>query len=376
MKITILQGAFLPVPAIRGGAIEKAWNSLGQIFSKEGHEVTHVSRRCDGLKEEEWIGGVHHLRVSGFDSVQNKWLLKLKEWFYVYRARKVLPASDILVTHTFWAPLMLDPQQYGKIYVHVGRYPKGQFKFYSKASRFQVPTIAIKGAVKKEIPYRDKEISVLPYPLDWDVKSYANYETRPKRMLYLGRLHPEKGVLELVNAFHEVSLKLRGEWCLRVRGPWKIEQGGGGRKYLSDLQKVAKLSRGTIEILDPTFSQIELINELEASRFFVYPSLAEKGETFGLAVLEAMSCGSVPIVSSLPCFKDLVASQKTGYVLDPLASNIEKSLSRILFDAIQSVDVAKLYSSRCLERAKEFELDRVAQNYLEDFSSMLTEKES
>lgn len=376
MKITILQGAFLPVPAIQGGAIEKAWNSLGQAFSKQGHEVTHVSRRCDGLEEDEWIGKVHHLRVKGFNTVQNKWLLKLKEWFYVYRARKVLPPSDILVTHTFWAPLMLDPQQYGKIYVHVGRYPKGQFKFYSKASRFQVPTIAIKGAVKKEIPYRDKEISVLPYPLDWDVKSYGNYETRPKRMLYLGRLHPEKGVLELVNAFRDVSVKLRGEWRLRVRGPWKIEQGGGGRKYLSDLQKVAKLSRGTIEILDPTFSQVELINELEGSRFFVYPSLAEKGETFGLAVLEAMSCGSVPIVSSLPCFKDLVVSKKNGYVLNSSVSNIEKSLSLILCDAIQSPDDARSYSSKCLERAKEFELDRVSKNYLEDFTSMLRQKES
>jgi glycosyltransferase involved in cell wall biosynthesis len=157
--------------------------------------------------------------VKGFDSVQNKWLLKLKEWFYVYRARKVLPPSDILVTHTFWAPLMLDPQQYGKIYVHVGRYPKGQFKFYGKASRFQVPTIAIKEAVKKEIPDRDREISVLPYPLEWDVKSYANYETRSKRILYLGRLHPEKGVLELVNSFRDVSEKLPSEWRLRVRGP-------------------------------------------------------------------------------------------------------------------------------------------------------------
>ncbi len=49
-------------------------------------------------------------------------------------------------------------------------------------------------------------------------------------MLYLGRLHPEKGVLELVNAFRDISPKQRSDWCLRVRGPWKIEQGGGGKK--------------------------------------------------------------------------------------------------------------------------------------------------
>ena len=53
MRITILQGAFLPVPALRGGAIEKAWESLGQEFSRNGHEVTHVSRLCDGLPESE-----------------------------------------------------------------------------------------------------------------------------------------------------------------------------------------------------------------------------------------------------------------------------------------------------------------------------------
>ncbi|WP_407678210.1 hypothetical protein [Candidatus Seribacter sulfatis] len=65
MKITILQGAFFPVPAIQGGAIEKAWEVLGQAFVAAGHTVTHISKRHPELPDNEYIGAVHHLRVSG-----------------------------------------------------------------------------------------------------------------------------------------------------------------------------------------------------------------------------------------------------------------------------------------------------------------------
>ena len=74
MKITILQGAFLPVPAIRGGAIEKAWERLGREFVKLGHQVTHISRLCDGLPKEEEIEGVHHIRIEG---VRMRWITRL-----------------------------------------------------------------------------------------------------------------------------------------------------------------------------------------------------------------------------------------------------------------------------------------------------------
>ena len=37
MKINILQGAFLPVPPIRGGALESAWQLLAEEFVKFGH---------------------------------------------------------------------------------------------------------------------------------------------------------------------------------------------------------------------------------------------------------------------------------------------------------------------------------------------------
>ncbi|MDG0963422.1 MAG: hypothetical protein P8O23_00025 [Opitutales bacterium] len=230
MKITILHGAFLPVPAIRGGAIVKAWDALGQEFARTGNKVTQISRRCDGLAEEEWIDGVRHLRVNGFDSVRNPMLLKIKEFFYIWRVKKVLPYADILVTHAFWAPILISNKKYGKMYVHVGRYPKGQFKFYSNAGRFQVPTRAIKKALNREIPYRARSVSVLPYPLDWKVDSRDNFSGRPQNILYLGRIHEEKGVFELVHAFKNISLPDRKGWKLVIRGPWRTEQGGGGRK--------------------------------------------------------------------------------------------------------------------------------------------------
>jgi glycosyltransferase involved in cell wall biosynthesis len=376
MKITVLHGAFLPVPAIRGGAIGKAWNALSQEFVRAGNEVTQISRRCDGLARDEQIGKIRHLRVDGFETTRNPILLKWKEFFYVWRARKVLPRADILVTHAFWAPILFSKKKYGRIYVHVGRYPKGQFKFYSKASRFQVPTQAIAEAVKSEIPDRGQSISVLPYPLDWKVDSKDNFSDRPQRILYLGRIHPEKGVYELIRSFKNIPSKKRRGWRLTIRGPWRTGQGGGGQNYMDKLKGAIKNRSSEIEILDPTFSSSELKNDLENTRLFAYPSLAEKGETFGLSVLEAMSCGCVPIVSALECFRDFVKPQKNGYVFDHRCEDIEKTLSLVLRNAIHSPTENQVFSALCSQRAKEYELERLSKKYLQDFSRLLATKDS
>ena len=376
MKITILQGAFFPVPAIQGGAIEKAWEALGQAFASAGHNVTHISKRHPGLPDSEYIGAVHHLRVRGFKSVQNPYLLKLKELLYVLKVRSVLPPADILVTHSFWAPLLLPQKKYGKIFVHVGRYPKGQLKFYTKASRFQVPTTAIARAVENEVPGRSNDISILPYPLSWNIDCNYEYAKRPKTILYLGRIHAEKGILELINAFRSIPLADREGWKLLIRGPWRMDQGGGGKNYLSKINNAIQDCGSQIEILEPTFSSAKLKIELEKTRLFVYPSLAEKGETFGLAVLEAMSCGCVPLVSSLECFQDLVVENENGYIFDHRSNSLESNLSSALLQSIQETNQNMVFSSRCLKKAKGFELDRLALQYIGDFNNLLSKKDS
>jgi glycosyltransferase involved in cell wall biosynthesis len=376
MKITILQGAFLPVPAIQGGAIEKAWEVLGQAFAVAGHNVTHISKRHSEFPDSEYIGAVHHLRVRGFKSVQNPYLLKLKEFLYVLKVRSILPPADILVTHTFWAPLLLPQKKYGKIFVHVGRYPKGQLKFYTKASRFQVPTSAIARAVENEVPNRSDDICILPYPFSWKIDCNSDYSKRPKTILYLGRIHAEKGILALVNAFKNIPLADRKGWKLLIRGPWRAEQGGGGENYLSKINNAIQDCGSQIEIQEPTFSSVELKNELEKARLFVYPSLAEKGETFGLAVLEAMSCGCVPLVSSLECFQDLIVENENGYIFDHRSKDLVRSLSLTLLKSMQGTNQNTVFSSRCLKKAKEFELDRLALQYIGDFTNLLSKKDS
>ena len=49
MRISIVSGFFLPVPAVSGGATEKTWHGLAKDFAAQGHSVTLVSRRWPGL---------------------------------------------------------------------------------------------------------------------------------------------------------------------------------------------------------------------------------------------------------------------------------------------------------------------------------------
>ena len=94
MKITIVLGAFLPVPPIMGGAVEKVWFALAQEFARRGHEVVLVSRALPELPRSETRAGVKHLRVRGFDIPRSLIWLKFLDLIYSIRAMSVLSASS------------------------------------------------------------------------------------------------------------------------------------------------------------------------------------------------------------------------------------------------------------------------------------------
>lgn len=371
MKITIVLGAFLPVPPIMGGAVEKAWFSLGQEFAKAGHEVVQISRALPQFPKTETIAGVQHIRVAGFDTPPSLVRLKFLDLLYSLRVRFVLPSADIIVTNTFWLPMLLRNERRGKVYVHVARYPKGQMRFYSRAARLQTPSQPIARAITSEAPSLERKVRVIPYPrpqsISHDVPSPLS--ARDKTIVFVGRVHPEKGVHVLLDAFVRNSAVLAG-WKLLVIGPVEISQGGGGAEYLRRLQSIAARAPDRVELRGPVFEAAQLEREFRGARLFVYPSLAERGETFGLAALEAMTHGCAVLLSRLECFHDFVSENETGFFFDhhtqDPAQSLAEKLSGLLADESRLARVAEAG----YRRSEEFTLAKIAARFLEDFASL------
>lgn len=397
MKITIVQGAFLPVPARLGGAVEKVWFELGREFSRRGHEVVHVSRSWEGLpaRERDADSGVEYRRVSGFDTPRS--LLRLKALDLVYSARVLrhLPRADILVTHTFWLPVLCRDASRGRLYVHVARYPKGQLRFYSRAARLQTVSGAVLDAMREQAPALADRMNVIPYPLlpplpaadadtDDDDDAAEQRRRRPDRertVLYAGRIHPEKGIGLLLEGFHRFLTRNPGvPWRLALVGPWEARHGGGGESYWRELRQQAAtlgLGEAQVEWVGPVFDPAALAEHYRAAALFVYPSLAARGETFGVAPLEAMAHGCPVLVSGLACFRDFIADGRTGFVFDHLradaADALAAALGRLLCDAPE--ECARVAQAG-RAKAREFTLARVADAFLTDFASLLPARET
>lgn len=369
MKITIVQGPFLPVPALRGGAVEKMWFGLGPEFVARGHEVTHVSRQCDGLAASEKIGGVNHVRVRGYDRPARTAASLVLDYFFARRAARAAPDAEVIVTNTFWAPVVLQ-KKHGEIYVDVQRMPKGQMKLYRRAARLRANSSAVEEAIVAEAPAMHDRVRVIPNPLPFAPARPVEWAAKEKTVLFAGRIHPEKGIELLLEAWAQLRAggRLVG-WNLVLVGPVKSSEGGGGEEWAEGLRR--RFEAADVSWRAPIYDTAELNQLYERATVFAYPSLAVKGETFGLAALEAMAWGAVPVVSGLACFRDFIVDGQNGWVFDHtgeavtrLAESLERAMqpgSRALAD--RAVAVRESHSTRTIAAA-----------FLDDFAELVAKR--
>lgn len=367
MKITIVQGAFLPVPPIQGGAVEKRWFLLGQEFARQGHDVTHISRLYGDLPESEQIAGVHHIRVKGHETPKSIAVLKFFDLLYTFRVRRVLPPADILVSNTFWLPILTRTQKYGALFVDVARMPKGQMRFYRHAAYLRANSTPVERAILGDDPKAKGRTVMIPNPLTFKADRETDFSKKQKIILYAGRIHPEKGIELLLEAFTRLQKNELKDWKLRLVGPWEINQGGGGSEWLSKLK--SNFNNPHVEWVGPIFDVDALNCEYERASIFAYPSLAEKGETFGLAPLEAMAWGCIPIVSDLACFKDFI-NEHNGFVFDHrkmACNNLEN-----LMVAVSSLSGTRLTSLRknALDARNSHSVETIGYRFLDKFRKL------
>jgi len=340
MNITIVQGPSLPVPPLLGGAVEKLWYQLGMQFASYGHKVVHISRLYPSLSPYEYSNGVSYVRVAGYDFSGNLLLNNLFDLLYSLRVLFSLPPAHIVITNTFWLPvlLFLIPFKAGRIVVSVERMPKGQMFLYRHVSLLRCCSSAVAQSLLLQEPVLRPKVIVIPNPLPFSPRISAISSVKRPVILYSGRLHPEKGLELLLKAYYQAYCDGLQGWSLRIVGPSSTIAGGGGNSYLTSLQTSPFAQLHSIEWVGPIFDQEQLFAEYDQASIFVYPSLAERGEAMGLAPLEAMSFGAVPIVSSLTCFLDFIKPGYNGLVFNHRSPTSVSLLSSIMTELASDSD--------------------------------------
>jgi glycosyltransferase involved in cell wall biosynthesis len=369
MKITIVQGAFFPVPPLLGGAVEKMWYGLAKEFVNRGHEVQYISKSYEGFSDAAFEVGINHTRVKGYKSPTSGIFLKVLDFFYTLRAfRKIASNTDIIVSNTFWLPIVLSNVQQKKCMIDVARMPKGQMRFYTNNGRLRANSSPVLNAIKAEIEpkYFDKVV-MIPNTLPFKNDGKIDFLNKKNIILYTGRIHPEKGLDILIKSFVSLSTK---EWELLIVGPYSAATGGGGEKYLQELKDLSKNSN--VIFLEPIFD-IDKLSEIYCkASIFVYPSVAEQGETFGVSPLESMSWGCATVVSDLECFKDFITHNENGLCFDHRSEKKVELLASHLQNLITNPALVRALGTAGLKVNQTHSNEKLATQFLNEFELMIT----
>ena len=140
-----------------------------------------------------------------------------------------------------------------------------------------------------------------------------------RKLLFLGRIHPKKGIDNLLHAWQALEYKFP-DWDLHIAGP---DNGG----YLAMMQTLSnELGLKRVIFVGPLFGEAKL-HAYRTADLFVLPT---HSENFGMTVAEALAAGTPAIVTKGAPWSGL-EKQGAGWWIDigvdPLIACFEQALA-------------------------------------------------
>ena len=147
---------------------------------------------------------------------------------------------------------------------------------------------------------------------------------------FVGRLHPSKGVFDLVDIWRKV--------CERRPGSRLVVAGADPLGHSEELKK--RIAQSSLDREMQVLGYLpgdELENELSSSRVFVLPSYEEG---FGISILEAMSHGVPAVAYELPHYREVFGDALVTVDTGDVDAFAEEVLS-LLDDEERNLEVSK-----------------------------------
>lgn len=140
-----------------------------------------------------------------------------------------------------------------------------------------------------------------------------------QRALFLGRIHPKKGLDLLLSAWSKLKTSAR-DWELVIAGPDELG-------HLAEIQGLARTLglQDRVVFTGPVTGQAKL-RLLFSADLFVLPSYSEG---FSMGILEAMAC-EVPVVATRACNFPELSRAQAGWECEATVEALEAALETAL----------------------------------------------
>ncbi len=213
----------------------------------------------------------------------------------------------------------------------------------------------LKNATIKDFEIQ-KEIDVIHNFVDIDEFKplpNKNFENTPKKIIHISNFREPKNVQMVIKTFNEIQKEIDARLLLVGDGPTMSDV----RKLARSLDLCSKIDfLGKVDAIDEILPETDL---------FILPS---RKESFGLALLEAMSCGIPTISSNIGGLPEVVDKAETGFLFAP---DDYIGMARKSIEILKNPDAQKQMYLRCREKVvKSFDKNLIVPKYIELYQSL------
>lgn len=238
---------------------------------------------------------------------------------------------DIVHVHALWDPLVHTAIKYSaKFNIPIIHSPHGMLTSWAIANKknkkriawllyqhrdlLKVSAFHVTCTDEKEDVLRlgfNQPIHIIP--LGIDIPEYDPINRRSNKILFMSRIHPKKGLLNLIEAWN----KIRDErWSIVICGP-------DDDNHLSTItDRINELGLTSFFDFRGSVFGNEKEKLLRECSVFVLPSYSEN---FGIVILEALAHG-MPVITTKGCPWKIINDYKAGWWIDVGVEPLHKAL--------------------------------------------------
>ena len=336
MKIAHVVCTFPPYKGGIGNSAARIAESLAEL----GNDITVFTPAYDNtIKKEEFVNGFRLIRLRPFIKYGNAAILPqlffvLKKFDVIHLHYPFFGTAEIILLRKILSRKKIKLI----IHYHMDTMASGiKGMIFRLAKLTTLPLIMrwadaitcttfdyIKNsdAQKYYLQYRDKFVAETFFGVNYLKFIPAENRSGDKtRLLFVGALdqaHYFKGVDILLKAFSRIKGDNNIE--LRIVGKGELKE-----VYMTQAQNLEIDNHVTF--ISNALDDASLIREYQGADIFILPSI-NKGEAFGLVLLEAMACGIPVIASDLPGVRSVFKNGEQGFSF--ATGNVESLMEKLL----------------------------------------------